>query len=134
MSLLVACEPSSTPCPADNQTATKTSVPVVVDPDLISLSDGNMDRSTAFRIDGDLRPLWIVSGRIRNNSATELRSVILKISIISKASSIELDTAQLTVDADFPPDSAVSFKRTVQLLPPSSGWGWTWSVVKAVPQ
>lgn len=131
--LIAACGPVQDTPPRPASTVAGPA-PAVVDPNSIYLFDGNMERSSAFRLEGDLRPLWIVSGRIRNDSATELKSVTVKISIISSASSNELDTAQLTVDSDIPPGSVVSFKRGVQLLPPSSGWRWSWTVTEAVPK
>ena len=93
-----------------------------------------MVRSKTFRLDGDLRPFWIVSGRIRNHSALELRNVTFKISINSRATSSEVDTANLAIDTDILPGSIGSFSREIQILPPNGGWDWSYAVIRAVPK
>ncbi len=92
-----------------------------------------MRRSNAFRIDGDLRPIWIVSGRIRNNSDVEVKSVSIRIQITSKTKDEDkvVDATTLTIDTDIPPDSVSSFSRTVQLMPPNTEWNWNYDVINA---
>lgn len=106
----------------------------VVDVDQIGLTEGNIRKSPAISISGDLRPTWIVSGRIRNHSAVDLQSVSVSVRIYSKASTNLMDEAILKVDTNIPAHSVVSLSRNVQLLPPDDAWNWDWAVVKAVPQ
>lgn len=93
-----------------------------------------MDRSKAFRLDGDLRPIWVVSGRIRNNSETAVKSVSIAVRIYSKPSLTLMDESILTIDIDIVPHAVGSFSRDVQLLPPNTPWGWGWDIVKAIPK
>ena len=93
-----------------------------------------MERSKSFRIDGDLRPIWIVSGRITNYSPDELKSVTIQIEILKKSDQSSVDQASITVDADIPSVATVGFSREVQLLPPDVPWNWSYFVTKAAPK
>ncbi len=106
--------------------------PATIDPLLIELVEGNMRRSTAFRIDGDLRPVWTVSGRIRNHSSSELKSVSLKIQIQAKSTADVVDENVLVVDTEIPPGSISSFSRDIQIMPPDIPWAWNYHAVKAI--
>jgi hypothetical protein len=130
----VDCGPVQDTPPKSTPTIAASASSAAIDPALIELIDGNMERSKTFRIDGDLRPFWVVSGRIENHSEMELKRVTLRVSINSKASSRQVDTATFTVDTDVPPYSIASFKREIQILPPTGAWGWTYAVVEAVPK
>jgi muconolactone delta-isomerase len=110
-------------------------VPATIDRDLVKLSDPKIERSKAFRIDGDLRPIWIVSGRIRNLSDIDIKSVSISVRVESRPPHFDLlDESILKIDVDIPAHSIASFSRDVQLLPPSIPWQWAWSVEKAVPK
>jgi hypothetical protein len=129
---IAGCGPVEDAPPKPVPTNEASASPAAINPALIALVDGTMERSKTFRIDGDLRPFWIVSGRIENHSDMELERVTFRISINSKASSTAVDTATFVVDTDIPPHSTGSFKREIQILPPSSAWGWSYAVVEAV--
>lgn len=83
---------------------------------------------------GDLRPLWIVSGRITNVSGSTVTSVRLKLIASEKASGHDLDTAILPIQQNIPPNATVSFRREVQLMLPDRGWAWTCLVDGATVQ
>jgi hypothetical protein len=123
-----------------SKTATPAPVPVenkppaTINPELVELFDGVMQRSTAIQLSGDLRPIWIVSGRIRNNSFSELASVSIQINITSRSTSETVDGAVLVVDTDIPSGSVGSFSREVHILPPNGGFDWTYEITKAVPK
>lgn len=116
------------PTPAVSQ------APTVINPQLVDLVDGTLRRSSGFKMSGDLRPIWIVSGRIENFSPVELKSVSIKIEMGSKSPPKIVDDAVLVVDTDILPGDIGSFSRDIQLLPPDTAWEWSWSVIKAVPK
>jgi hypothetical protein len=119
-----------TPTPAPSMAV----VPPTIDRALVKLFDPKIERSKAFRIDGDLRPIWIVSGRIRNLSDIDIKSVSISVRVESRSPFALLDESILTIDTDIPAHSITSFSRDVQLLPPNVPWQWAWSVDKAVPK
>ena len=112
------------------QVVNKAPVPVTIDPSSLELFDGEMRKSTAFRLSGDLRPIWIVSGRIRNNSSSEVGSVTIRISINATSTQDQFDGATLAIDTDIPPGSVGSFSREIQIMPPAVPWGWSYDIVK----
>jgi hypothetical protein len=119
---------ASPPAPIENK------APTSIDLSLIEPFDLKLQRSKAFRMDGDLRPIWIVSGRIRNRSDVEIKSISLSFDISTKSAYALVDTANITIDTDIEPHSVASFSREVQVLPPDSEWTWYWHVTKAVPK
>jgi hypothetical protein len=129
---MLACdqvqEAPKAPVPATAEIKT----PAKIDTDLIGTFDMTMKRSTAFRMDGDLRPIWIVSGRIRNLSDVEVKSVSIRIEIDLKGEPTSVDSTILTVDTEIQPHSVGSFSRSIQLMPPDKAWEWDYNVVKAV--
>jgi hypothetical protein len=132
--LIVGCGPvedtPSKPAPTNEVSAS----PAAISPRLIELVDAKMERSKTFRLDGDLRPFWVVSGRIKNESSMELKSVTIRIYVNSRASSQVVDQATLQIDTDILSGSVGSFRREIQILPPNTGWDWTYAVVEAVPK
>jgi hypothetical protein len=132
--LLTGCGPVQDAPPNPAPTDVASTSPATINPDLIELVDGRMERSKTFRMDGDLRPFWIVSARIKNDSSLELKSVTFRIDVTSRASTKVVDQAMLQIDTDIPSGSIGSFRREIQILPPSSGWDWSYAVIKAVPK
>jgi len=134
---MIGCEPDQ---PAARQepapvTSPATAAPALINPELIELTDGSMRRSKTFSVNGDLRPFWLVSGRLKNESSSELKSVTIRITVTSKASSEVIDGATLQIDTDIPSGAVGSFAREIQLMPPDTGgWDWTYDIIKAVPK
>ncbi len=134
----------SGPYPLEKVAATPAPAPVAppaIKPFMIYPFDMTMRRSDAFRIDGDLRPIWIVSGRIRNNSEVEVKSISIRIEVTHKAidklgnsTNGVVDATTLIINMDIPADSVGSFSRTVQLMPPAGSWDWNYDVIKAEPK
>ena len=131
--LIAGCGPVQDTAPTPVPTSTASTSPATINPELIELVDGQMERSKTFRLDGDLRPFWVVSGRIKNESSRELKSVIIRIDVTSRASSQVVDQATLQIDTDIFSGSIGSFRREIQILPPDAGWDWSYEVIKAVP-
>jgi hypothetical protein len=132
--VLVACGPVQDTAPKSIPANTAKATPTTINPQLIELVDGKMERSKAFRIDGDLRPIWTVSGRIKNWSPWDIKSVTIRIDISSRGSSQVVDQATLQIDADIPSESIGSFSREIQILPPNTAWQWSYEVVNVVPK
>jgi hypothetical protein len=118
---------SSPPAPV-----TVITTPVTISPFLIDVTEAKIRRSTAFRLDGDLRPVWTVTGRLRNLSSIEIKSVSLKIGIFKKSDSEVVDEAILVIDMDLLPSGIGSFSRDIQILPPESPWGWSCEPIKVI--
>jgi hypothetical protein len=132
--LIVGCGPVEDTPPKPVPTKEASVSPATINPQLIELVDRKMQRSKTFRLDGDLRPFWIVSGRINNYSPVELKSVTIRIDVTSRASSQVVDQATLQIDTEIPSGSIGSFSREIQILPPDTGWDWSYDVVKVVPK
>jgi len=138
ISLVVLCALGCDQLQETQKAATPTKaeikMPVPIDSDLIDPFDMTMKRSTAFRMDGDLRPIWIVSGRIRNRSDVEVKSVSIHIEIDLKGTYTSVDSTVLTLETEIQPHSVGSFSRSIQLMPPNDAWEWKYDVVKAIPK
>jgi len=118
--LLKSNQASPTPSTATSELSTDSAQT------LINLSDLVLerDRTGAFNTNGDLRPFWIVSGRITNLSGSTVTILRLKLIATEKNTGHDLDTAVITIKQEIPKDATVSFRRDVQLMLPASGWGW----------
>lgn len=132
--LVVGCDQFQDAAKAPPPAPVANSAPATINPQLIEIFDGEMRKSSAFRLSGDLRPIWIVSGRIRNNSSSELGHVTVRINVTGKATSDQFDGATLKIDTDIPPGSVGSFTRDIQIMPPTVPWAWSYDIVKAVPK
>ena len=133
MLFMVACHDSSPvqaefakAAPAATQTE---NVRLRIPSDSIRLADLRMQRSVKISMTGDLRPLYVVSGRIWNCSANTLKSVTLRFPII--ADSATVDDPHLQLDISVPPNGVGSFSREISFLPPSRKWEWTYGIVEA---
>jgi len=106
--------------------------PAAIPAEQIEMFDMVMQRSDARVLTGDLRPFWIVSGRIRNNSGEHLSKLQLRIYIKARGNTEEVqDEANLHLEADVSPGGVGSFSRNIQILPPQKAWDWTYEVVEA---
>jgi len=105
-----------------------------IDLDRIELSDLEMRPSGTRAITGDVRPFYLVSERIDNETGKTLASVTIRVLVQSIGSPVEanphynkdwqlFDQADLQVDGPIPP-SIRGFSQQVQVLPPK-GKAWT---------
>ena len=125
---------SRAPDPVEKVAAPPAAAPVAVPtikPYMIYPFDMTMQRSKVFRTDGDLRPFWLISGRIENNSDVEVKKVSIRIQVTDKATDRVVDTATLVIDIEIPSGSVGSFSRSIQLMPPNGQWGWNYDVINA---
>lgn len=92
----------------------------------LKLSDLVMERdhSVLYSTSGDLRPFWVVSGRITNQDVLTVTSVRLHLEVADKTTGHDLDSAVLNIKEEIPPLATVSFRRVVQLMIPARGWSW----------
>jgi hypothetical protein len=106
------------------------------DPDKnLPLSDLSLARVNGMRaLAGDLRPYWVVSGRIHNDTALPVKDIHLHITIRTKGSEEEIDSAELILKNEIPADDTVSFMQNIQLLPTQGAWEWDCTVAGATTQ
>jgi hypothetical protein len=65
---------------------------------------------------GDMRPLWIITGKVQNDCAYDLKTVKIRAIVYSKGHLEDtLDTADFTVD-DVPAHDVRGYRREVQLM------------------
>jgi hypothetical protein len=91
-----------------------------------------LEPSKAFKIDGDLRPIWIVTGRIKNNFRDDIKSVRVRLVAYDKseANDTVLDTADFDVE-DIPALEARAFRRDVQLMIYQGKFRWNYEFLSA---
>jgi hypothetical protein len=89
-----------------------------VAPSQLGFSDLVMQKSPKFSISGDLRPFYVVSGRIQNNSRYTVTAVRLFVQVWT--ANRKQDTAVLNLKTDILPSEAQTFQQGIQLLPPLS--------------
>jgi hypothetical protein len=102
----------------------------------IYLRDLELRRSDTRAITGDLRPYYVVSGRIQNYTGETLGGVAIRILVESRGSLdstsrdynehwLLFDQADISIKGPIPDLSTKGFSQQVQLLPPT-GEPWTW--------
>ena len=122
---------NTNPAPQPSTPPTQAAVPVKIPVQQIELFDASMRRSNQIALSGDLRPYWIVSGHIRNNSGEYLSDLQLRVYIHVRGSTEAQDEANLHIETDISPGSVGSFSREIQILPPQKAWDWSYEVVEA---
>jgi hypothetical protein len=131
--VLIGCEDVGKTNSTDSQSVTSSAptptkpAPATIPQEQIELFDGSMVRSNERILTGDLRPLWIVSGRIRNHSGEDIAHLRLQIQIFERqneGNGTLRDVANLDFETDIPAGVVGSFSRQVQLLPPQKAWDW----------
>jgi hypothetical protein len=99
----------------------------------LEIFDTEMVLTNAIPTRADQRPVYKVSGRIRNHMMYPVDEVWLKIDLYDAISGTNADSAlvkleNLGLEGN---DSVVSFSRTIQILPPKTTWGWRYDIVQA---
>ncbi len=123
--------------PANDAASVRTSPKVaapssLTDPSTqLDLFDLVMVKSPEIPLNGDLRPIWTVSGRIRNLTTFSIKGVQIQVHILYKSNSLEADSARFEVNTPIPPLETIAFKQDIQVQPPKEKWGWTYDVVGA---
>jgi len=86
-------------------------------------------------LSGDMRPVYLISGRIQNSTGMTLNSVTVGIFVESADKDREpYDEADVRIDGPIP-DGTRGFLRKIQILPPR-GKRWTFRayVIDASPE
>gem|GEM_PF-6612988 len=131
---LIGCESASTPV------ATPPPVPhpqALGHPNSqLSLFEASMVRSTSRMLSGDLRPIWVVSGRIENHTQYFVEEVWVEVTLYNTQTGKQADSSVIKLEhLRLPPnDSVVAFSRSIQILPPSTGWGWRYEIISAMTE
>lgn len=113
-----------------------------------TLEDGGLVQSGQVPETGDLRPIWILSGRIVNTSAVDIAAFKVRVSVctgpLPKGTLLGLaqwcgaekngsvwevvDDAPVEVDVLVPAYSVRSFRQDVRLTAPNAKWQWSWEL------
>ena len=88
-----------------------------------------MQKSSKFSITGDLRPFYLVSGRIQNNSSYTVTGVRLFVRIWTVDA--KQDSAVLNLKTYILPGEAQTFDQETQLWPPLGKWNWQYEALSA---
>ena len=124
------------PRSANDDSATRVQTPAIqgelTDAEIDKYLDGgqmSIEPSQVRNITGDLRPNWIVTGRIRNNYPLDLKQVTVRLIAYDKdeRSDVVLDTAEFEVE-DVPVLQAKAFRRQVQLMVTPRQFRFTWTI------
>ena len=74
-----------------------------------------IEPSAGAVVNGDIRPFWIVIGRIKNNYSQDISTARIRVTAYNKKTNEVLDTARFEVD-DIPKDSTRAFRHQFQLM------------------
>jgi hypothetical protein len=74
-----------------------------------------IEPSSSRTVSGDLRPLWIVTGKVRNATSPTVKTVKIRIIAYDSKTHDALDTADIEVD-DIQPQTTKAFRREVPLM------------------
>jgi hypothetical protein len=102
----------------------------------LDIFDAAMIREAAISRDADQRPTWVVSGRIRNHTTWFVDTVWIEVQVWNQNQGAQLDSTVIKMEnLRIPPnDGVVSFSRSVRIMPPASGWTWTYSVINSLTE
>jgi hypothetical protein len=83
-------------------------------------------------ISGDLRPLWVLTGRIANSYSRDVKSLRIRITAYGKGtdSATVLDTADFEVN-DIPAGAARGFRREIPLMVSPGRFSFSWTILSA---
>jgi len=131
MITLCGCEPQAPPTVAKagpapvNQELTAAEITQYLDGGNITL-----EPSPSRVISGDLRPLWIVTGKISNSYNLDIKSVKIRLTAYDNKAHTVLDTADVEVD-DLPALSAKAFRREVPLMVQKGQFNFSYDFLSA---
>lgn len=91
--------------------------------------DPSLRKSIAQPVTGDMRPIFVFSGRIQNRSSQDISDVTVRLGIFWKDKTV--DETDIHIHRLIPPGGISSFSQEVHILPPSGKWDWAYTVVDA---
>jgi hypothetical protein len=102
----------------------------------IRLFDTNVVRSKDEMHKDDLRPVWIVSGRLENHTQYFIDEVWIAVTFYNTRTGKDADSSVIKMEhLRLPPNNAVvAFSRSTQMLPPSTDWGWRCEIIQALTE
>lgn len=103
----------------------------IISPDQIHLSHVEIQRTNWIGLTDDPRPVWIVSGHIRNDSDKCLDGLQLHFFFKNGKSKVRRAETYLDLDNYVSPSGEDSFSSRIQLPPPKKGWDLYSEVVEA---
>ena len=105
--------------------------PLTISVDQIQLTDMVMEGTDLVAVGDDRRPVWILSGRIKNNSSEYLSNLRLQIYFKSRAGGAIPDVANLDLETTISPHSVGAFSTRIQMRSPQKGSALYSEVVEA---
>jgi hypothetical protein len=97
----------------------------------LSITDLSLVKSGARSISGDLRPFWILSGRIENKTELPVKNLHLRVTLRYRGTATDVDSAEVAVNDEIPGGATSSFMRDLQILPPRQPWEWDCTATEA---
>jgi hypothetical protein len=76
----------------------------------LDLFDLTMAKSSAYRLSGDLRPIYIVSRNIKNLTEFTIKDAEIQVRILRKTDGLEIDSNRFVVSTTIPPAETISFR------------------------
>jgi len=92
---------------------------------LFVLPDTTLSATVEVPMGGDLRPIWRVSGRVRNICPREMTNVTFLIQVLKKSDAEQLDTAEFTLNGSIAPNATRGIEENVRLRMATKGWTWS---------
>ena len=80
---------------------------------------------------GDLRPVWTISGRVRNSCPSDFSDLILRVEAFRKNTDEQLDSAEVVLHGTTSAFSTRGFVQNVQLRIPRPDYDWNMTPVGA---
>ena len=97
----------------------------------LPLTDLRLAKSDARRLTGDLRPFWVVQGRIQNNTVLPVKDIHLRITLRYRGTITDVDSADVILKDEIFAGTTTSFMQAIQILPPDKAWEWDCTVLEA---
>ena len=120
----LGCDVKVTPTEPISKVAAAPAPKPVIRPEQLGVSDFSLRLSSTIPVTGDLRPLYLVAGRIQNNSPYTLTGIRLVVEIWN-AKGMK-DSAILDLKMNILTGEAQTFAQNVHLLPPPGKWNWSY--------
>ncbi len=97
--------------------------------DGVFLFDPSLRPASTRPTTGDMRPIYVFSGRIKNRSVHNLSDVTVRVAIFVNGTVV--DQADVHIHRIVAPNAVTSFSEEIRILPPSGKWNWAFNVINA---
>jgi hypothetical protein len=121
LSALAGCAPAPPPAPPAQPAQRVEAIPAIHELSAAEIQQylaggtETIEPSAGHPVNGDIRPFWIVIGRIKNNYSQDISTTKILVTAYDKKTHEVLDSAQFEVD-DIPRNSTRAFRHQIQLM------------------